>query len=84
MNPATMQPTPPFPATHDVTEPNGSSSTDASCPNSGRLVAADGRELILTGTSISARAGGGLARVMLEQVFTNPYDEPLTLTAVAC
>jgi Ca-activated chloride channel family protein len=45
----------------------------------GRLVAADGRELILRDVAIRVDAGGGLARTVLEQRFENPYDEPLAL-----
>jgi Ca-activated chloride channel family protein len=45
-----------------------------------RLVATDARTLPLTHTSLAADAGGGLARVVLEQRFRNPYDEPLVVT----
>jgi Ca-activated chloride channel family protein len=46
----------------------------------GRLVAADGRLLPLTGVRLRAEAGGGHARAALEQRFTNPYGEPLQVT----
>src|SRR6266542_6332570 len=46
----------------------------------GRLVAADGRTLPLRGVRLRAEAGGGLARVALEQRFVNPYAEPLRVT----
>jgi Ca-activated chloride channel family protein len=46
----------------------------------GRLVTPDGRVLPLRGVSVTAEAGGGLARVVLEQRFHNPYPEPLHVT----
>lgn len=46
----------------------------------GRLVCADGRALPLLGASLSADAKGGLVRIMLEQTFRNPHDEPLRVT----
>ncbi|PZR08903.1 MAG: hypothetical protein DI536_23735 [Archangium gephyra] len=46
----------------------------------GRLVCADGRALPLIGASLSADAKGGLVRIMLEQTFRNPHDEPLRVT----
>ncbi len=46
----------------------------------GRLVTADGRTLPLRGVSILAEAGGGLARVVLEQRFVNPYPDPLRVS----
>jgi Ca-activated chloride channel homolog len=45
----------------------------------GRLVSVDGRTLPLTKTTLSVRAAAGLARVVLEQRFENPYDEPLSV-----
>lgn len=45
-----------------------------------RLVSTDGRDLPLRGAALRGRAGGGLARVTLEQVFSNPHKEPLRLT----
>ena len=47
--------------------------------NGGWLVSPDGRELPLRAASLRAEALGGLARSILEQRFTNPYDEPLRL-----
>jgi Ca-activated chloride channel family protein len=44
-----------------------------------RLVAADGRELILRGVTLRVDAAGGIARTVLEQRFASPWDEPLTL-----
>jgi len=52
----------------------------ASPSNGGRLVAADGRELPLLGVKLTASAGGGVAEVILEQRFRNPYDMPLAVT----
>lgn len=46
----------------------------------GRLVAVDPRTLPLTHAALSVDAGGGLARVVLEQRFRNPHDEPLVVT----
>src|SRR5713101_4188662 len=43
----------------------------------GRLVASDGRLLPLRGVKIGVEARGGLARVVLEQRFVNPYPETL-------
>ncbi len=43
----------------------------------GRLVALDGRPLPLQGTELRVRATGGLARVVLEQLFRNVHAEPL-------
>ena len=51
-------------------------------PSTGaRLVAADGeRGLPLRETRLRAEAHAGLARVILEQRFSNPWNEPLTVT----
>ncbi|HZN94619.1 MAG TPA: VIT domain-containing protein, partial [Myxococcales bacterium] len=46
----------------------------------GRLVTADGRALPLLGASLRADARGGLCRVVLEQRFRNPYEQPLRVT----
>jgi Ca-activated chloride channel family protein len=46
----------------------------------GRLVSVDGRTLPLRGTTVTATARAGLARVVLEQRFVNPHDEPLAVT----
>ncbi|MHB8875165.1 MAG: VIT domain-containing protein, partial [Myxococcaceae bacterium] len=46
----------------------------------GRLVAADGRTLPLTGAALKADARNGVARVVLEQRFKNPHREPLSVT----
>ena len=46
----------------------------------GRLVAADGRELVLRDLRLRVDAGGGIARTVLEQHFANPYDTPLAIT----
>lgn len=45
-----------------------------------RLVAADGRSLPLQATTLRAGAAGGLARVVLEQRFTNTHPDPLVVT----
>jgi Ca-activated chloride channel family protein len=49
-------------------------------PAGARLVTADGRTLPLRGAHLRADARGGIARVVLEQRFANPYAEPLTVT----
>jgi Ca-activated chloride channel family protein len=46
----------------------------------GRLVAVDPCTLPLTHASLAVDAGGGLARVVLEQRFRNPHAEPLAVT----
>jgi Ca-activated chloride channel family protein len=46
----------------------------------GRLVAVDGRTLPLLGAQLHADARGGVATVVLEQRFRNPYPEPLRVT----
>jgi Ca-activated chloride channel homolog len=46
----------------------------------GGLVTADARTLPLAGASLAVDAGGGLARVVLEQRFRNPHAEPLEVT----
>lgn len=46
----------------------------------GYLVARDGRTLPLRGVSLRAEARGGVARVVLEQRFANPYNEALHVT----
>src|SRR5262249_44313292 len=46
----------------------------------GRLVALDGRPLALLGAALRAEAGGGLARVVLEQRFRNAHPDPLHVT----
>src|SRR5215470_8856252 len=43
----------------------------------GRLVSTQGRELPLRAVEVEADAGGGLARVVLRQTFSNPAAEPL-------
>lgn len=45
-----------------------------------RLVTTDGRDLPLTGTTLRADAAGGIARTVVEQRFTNPHAEALTVT----
>jgi Ca-activated chloride channel family protein len=45
----------------------------------GRLVAVDGRTLPLRQSRLEVDAGGGIARVRLEQRFRNGYAEPLAL-----
>lgn len=43
----------------------------------GRLVAVDGKEIPLKGTSLDTTAGAGVARTVVRQTFKNPYKEPL-------
>jgi len=49
----------------------------------GRLVASDGRTLPLRAVTITADTRGGLARVVLEQRFTNAFSEVLRVTYLA-
>ena len=60
----------PAPAPAPVTTPSGG----------GRLVSTTGRALPLLGTSLTADASGGVARVVVEQRFHNPHAEPLAVT----
>jgi len=46
----------------------------------GRLVSVDGRLLPLRGIALRGEASGGLARIVLEQRFENPYPDPLRVT----
>jgi Ca-activated chloride channel family protein len=46
----------------------------------GRLVSVDGRLLPLQGIALRGEASGGLARIVLEQRFKNPYPDPLRVT----
>lgn len=48
--------------------------------NGCRMVAADGRTLPLKAAALSADAKGGVVRVVLEQRFVNPYNEPLKVS----
>ncbi len=50
----------------------------SSAPREGaELTAVDGRSLPLVAATLRVRAGGGLARIVLEQTFENPYDDTL-------
>src|SRR5262249_25488864 len=49
-------------------------------PTGGRLVSTDGRTLPLRGAALRADARAGMARVVLEQRFKNPYREALSVT----
>ncbi len=44
------------------------------------VVDAEGRQLPLVSARLQAKAGGGLARLVLEQTFENPYEETLRIT----
>ena len=46
----------------------------------GRLVSVDGRMLPLQSVALRGDAAGGLARIVLEQRFQNPYPDPLRVT----
>ncbi len=48
--------------------------------NGAQLVAPDGRALPLLSAALLADAEGGVARVVVEQRFRNPYPEPLAVT----
>ncbi|HEU4405074.1 MAG TPA: VIT domain-containing protein [Polyangiaceae bacterium] len=49
-------------------------------PSPSRLVAPDGRSLPLASTALRAAAGGGIARVVVEQRFRNVHAEALSVT----
>ena len=55
-------------------------STFSNPSSGGRLVSVDGKTLPLLGAALDAEACAGLARVVLEQRFRNPYAEPLAVT----
>lgn len=60
--------------------PNANSYADAPGGPGAVLRAEGGQTLPLIRTHLAARAGGGIARVTLEQVFRNPHQLPLTVT----
>ncbi|MFO0597212.1 MAG: VIT domain-containing protein [Myxococcaceae bacterium] len=60
--------------------PRNTPSPDPSELTGGRLVSIDGRALPLIGAALTADAKGGVVRVVLEQTFRNPHDEPLRVT----
>jgi Ca-activated chloride channel family protein len=66
-----MMNTPSPHATHLSPEPSLSGS---------RLVSTTGRALPLLGTTLTADAAGGVARITVEQRFRNPHAEPLAVT----
>src|SRR5438270_4492438 len=45
-----------------------------------QVLTPDGRSLPLVSAKLRVEAGGGLARVVLEQTFENPYDDTLRVT----
>jgi Ca-activated chloride channel family protein len=57
-----------------------SSEDDSPARPGPELVAVDGRSLPLVSAKLRVEAGGGLARVVLEQTFENPYDDTLRVT----
>ena len=46
----------------------------------GRLVSVEGKDLPLKSVAVRAEAEGGLARVVLSQLFANPHAEPLKVS----
>jgi Ca-activated chloride channel family protein len=56
--------------------PTTAQGTSAGC----ELVTSDGRALALVSATLRGEAQGGLARLVLEQRFANPYDETLKVT----
>ena len=62
----------------DVRSPDDNSSSHPG--RSPELVTPDGRSLPLVSAKLRVEAGGGLARVVLEQTFVNPYDDTLRVT----
>lgn len=55
-------------------------STPAGASAGAELVTSDGRSLALVAARLTGEAQGGLARLVLEQVFENTYDETLRVT----
>ena len=55
-------------------------STDEAPLGGAELLTPDGRSLPLVAAKLRVDAGGGLARVVLEQTFENPYDDTLRVT----
>ena len=51
-----------------------------SAPGGAQILTPDGRSLPLVSARLRVDAGGGLARVVLEQTFENPYEETLRVT----
>src|SRR3954452_20640712 len=66
--PSTSRVNPHFPTSHE-----GASS-------GAELVTLDGRTLPLVASTLRAQAQGGIARLVLEQEFTNSYAETLRVT----
>ena len=60
----------------DVRSPDDTSSSHPGA----ELLTPDGRSLPLVSAKLRVEAGGGLARVVLEQTFENPYDDTLRVT----
>lgn len=54
--------------------------TPAGASAGAELVTSDGRSLALVGARLVGEAQGGLARLVLEQMFENTYDENLRVT----
>ena len=59
--------------------PSVRSNDDASLGGA-EMLTPDGRSLPLVAAKLRVDAGGGLARVVLEQTFENPYDDTLRVT----
>ncbi|MDB4939468.1 MAG: Inter-alpha-trypsin inhibitor domain protein [Labilithrix sp.] len=55
-------------------------SQDEASHRGAELLTPDGRSLPLVSAKLRVSAGGGLARVVLEQTFENPYDDTLRVT----
>jgi Ca-activated chloride channel family protein len=55
-------------------------STEEASLGGAELLTPDGRSLPLVAAKLRVDAGGGLARVVLEQTFENPYDDTLRVT----
>lgn len=53
---------------------------DEASPRGAEILTPDGRSLPLVSARLRVEAGGGLARVVLEQTFDNPYDDTLRVT----
>jgi len=67
---------------HNQVEPTQEQDMNATSYNSsgGRLVSTEGQELPLQSTSVQVEASGGIARIILEQVFFNHEEHPLQVS----
>ena len=68
------------PSPYRMQDVRSSSENDSRERPGPELLTPDGRSLPLVSAKLRVEAGGGLARVVLEQTFENPYDDTLRVT----